>query len=80
MNNKNIKYNYNKIYSYVIKKGIKIYPIYNNGNWYIEVVNNKKPPKRFNKPISHEFILTGKVLLPYLNKTYIYYYNKLKNL
>lgn len=55
---------------FVLKSGIKVYPVYNLG-WFIEVDNNGRI-NRFDKKISQTEINES------IAKTIIFYYNKLK--
>jgi len=55
----------------VLKAGIKIYPVSENFKWFIEV-NRKGKITRFEKRVDY------KELNETLNKTIIYYFNKLK--
>lgn len=66
-----------KVMSYVINKGIIIYPICEAGKWYIEVKNNKNRPKRFNKVIGYTNKLESHFLKIPIIKTYNFYYKKL---
>ena len=63
--------------SYVISKGIIIYPVYESGKWYIEVKNNKNAPKRFKKVIAYTNRLQSHFLNTPIIKTYNFYYKKL---
>ena len=56
---------------FVIKSGIKVYPISKLGSWLIEVDNNGKI-QRFEKKVSQNDLNDA------IAKTIIYYYNKLK--
>lgn len=56
---------------FVIKNGIKIYPISSNRQWFIEVDNNGVI-FRFKKKISNDLLNES------IAKTVIFYYNKLK--
>jgi len=72
-----------EVYSFVLKNNIKIYPIYIDEFWYVEV-NVFGSKKTFNKKIGKGKSLTSKE--PYygdvnwieaIDKTYLYYYDKL---
>ena len=55
---------------FVIKSGIKVYPISKSGSWYIEVDNNGRI-QRFDKKVSQNELNEA------IAKTIIFYYNKL---
>ena len=57
--------------SFVIKSGIKVYPISKLGSWFIEVDNNGRL-QRFDKKVSQNDLNDS------IAKTIIFYYNKLK--
>jgi hypothetical protein len=55
---------------FVAKNGIKVYPIFELGSWFIEVDNNGKVD-RFKKKVSQNELNDS------LAKTIIFYFNKL---
>lgn len=62
----------NQLY-FVLKSGIKVYPVSKYGSWYIEVNNNGRI-HQFPKKVSQREINEA------IAKTIIFYYNKLKEI
>ncbi len=58
--------------SFCIANGVKIYPVRAGATWYIEVDNNGKK-KRYQKPISNAYALTGNQLMDPVHKTAKYW-------
>ena len=56
---------------FVLKSGIKVYPISKSGSWFIEVDNNGRL-QRFDKKVPQNDLNES------IAKTIIFYYNKLK--
>lgn len=63
----------NKEMSFCVANGIKVYPIFIKGKWYIESDNNGKI-KTFEKEVKNEDISY------FMAQTYLFYFNKLKDL
>lgn len=63
----------NKEMSFCVSNGIKVYPVFKKGKWYIESDNNGKI-KTFDKEVKNEDISY------YMAQTYLFYFNKLKKL
>ena len=73
---------------YCLKNGIKVYPFMQHGHkstakqtfkdkhWYLAVENNGKVVKRYDKSLGTG-ILRGKALQEPIEKTYLFWYNKL---
>lgn len=63
----------NREMSFCVANGIKVYPVFKKGKWYIESENNGKI-KTFDKEVKNEDISY------YMAQTYLFYYDKLKKL
>lgn len=58
--------------SLCLRNGIKVYPVNVKSKWFIEVNNNNKITRFEKEVLKNEISLS-------MAKTYIYYYEKLKN-